>query len=157
MDRSAPLSPVRATPADVAAWMIFVASVKEAFPWLEPLDAYRAKLDGHIAQGEALCLKDGDSIVGVTLSDRRENRILCLAVDPDYRRCGLASRLLTATLAGLDRRRAVTVRTFRAEDPRGIAPRALYDRFGFFEGALGWREGYPVQTLILPAEKGKNT
>ncbi len=145
-----------ATLSDRPAWMAFVASVAEAFPWLEPPDVYEGKLVGHIAREEALCIKDGDRVIGVTLVDRRENRILCLAVSPDYRRCGLATRLLIATVEGLDRRRAVTVRTFRADDPRGVAPRALYARCGFTEGALGRRGGYPVQTFILPADKGEN-
>lgn len=153
MEPTRPLTPVKAMPADRAVWMEFVASVREAFPWLEPSDVYADRLDVHIARGEALCIKEGDRVIGVTLASIEDNRILCLAVSPEHRRCGLATRLLIATLDNLDDRRAVTVRTFRADDPRGAAPRALYARFGFTEGALGWREGYPVQTFLLPARR----
>ncbi len=159
MDISSPLYPVYATPLDLEAWMDFVAEIKENFPWLGPLDVYRFHLHEHIMAGEALCIKDGARVIGVALILRAENRLLCLAVSPAYRRRGLATRLLHAAVKELDAHRAITVRTFRAEDPRGTAPRAMYARFGFTEGALGWRGGYPVQTFILSAYKykGENT
>ena len=80
--------------------------------------------------------------------------ICCLAVAPDYRRRGIASALLTKAIDQLDRSRDITVSTFRADDPKGIAPRSLYKSFGFVEGELIEEFGYPNQQFILEANHG---
>ena len=42
----------------------------------------------------ALCVKNEQDIVGVLLYSRKHNMICCLAVDPAYRKRGIASLLL---------------------------------------------------------------
>ena len=37
-------------------------------------------------------------------------------------------------LAEFDRSREITVSTFREDDEKGVAPRALYKKYGFEEG-----------------------
>lgn len=39
--------------------------------------------------------------------------------------------------------------TFRENDDKGIAPRALYSKFGFQEGELTEEFGYPNQVFVL--------
>lgn len=68
----------------------------------------------------------------------------------EHRRCGIASILLEEALRNLDRTRAISVQTFRREDEKGTAPRALYRKFGFLEGALVEAMGYPNQEFLLP-------
>ena len=97
----------------------------------------------------ALCVKDGNRITGVLLFSGKHNMICCLAVDPAYRRNGIASALLQKALAELDHSRDITVTTFRKNDEKGAAPRGLYKRFGFTEGKLLVEFGYPVQEFIL--------
>ena len=75
--------------------------------------------------------------------------ICCLAVAPDWRRCGVATMLMDEALCNLDRSREISVSTFRADDEKGPAPRALYEKYGFVEGALIEEMGYPNQKYIL--------
>ena len=57
--------------------------------------------------------------------------ICCLAVDPEHRKRGIASVLLRKALDELDRSKDITVSTFRENDEKGIAPRALYRKSDF--------------------------
>lgn len=61
----------------------------------------------------ALCVKNEQDIVGVLLYSRKHNMICCLAVDPVYRKRGIASLLLKEALDKLDRDKDITVSTFR--------------------------------------------
>ena len=79
--------------------------------------------------------------------------ICCLAVDPVYRKRGIASLLLREAIDKLDRDKDITVSTFRENDVKGIAPRKLYKKFGFEEGELIEEFGYPNQRFVLYAEK----
>ncbi|SEA21116.1 Acetyltransferase (GNAT) family protein [Lachnospiraceae bacterium NK3A20] len=92
-------------------------------------------------------------IVGVLLYSRKYNMICCLAVDPAYRKRGIASLLLREAIDKLDRDKAITVSTFRENDVKVIAPRKLYKKFGFEEGELIEKFGYPNQRLVLHADK----
>ena len=103
-------------------------------------------------EGRALCVEDGDALAGVLLLSARHNMICCMAVAPEYRRQGIGSALLQKALSLLDRNRDITVITFREEDDKGAAPRALYARFGFEPDELIVEDGYPAQRFILRAD-----
>ena len=75
--------------------------------------------------------------------------ICCMAVLPEYRKQGVASKLLSTALENLDRAKNITVSTFRESDVKGIAPRAMYKKFGFVEDELIEEFGYPHQRFIL--------
>ncbi len=75
--------------------------------------------------------------------------ICCLGVSPKYRRYGIASMLLGTALEQLDRTKDIIVSTFREEDEKGVAPRALYKKFGFIEDVLIEEFGYPNQKFVL--------
>lgn len=83
------------------------------------------------------------------LFSKKYNMICCLAVDPEYRRKGIASTLLSAAITELDRTKDITVSTFRMNDQKGDAPRALYTKHGFVEDKLIEEFGYPSQLFIL--------
>ena len=100
-------------------------------------------------ENRALYVKDAEKVVGVLLLSKKHNMICCLAVSPEYRRNGLASLLLKKAIAELDSTRDITVTTFRDNDKKGIAPRALYKRFGFAEEKLMVENDYPVQRFVL--------
>ncbi len=138
--------------SDIDEWMKLVEEISWNFPGLET----KEKIDGHretvlrfISKEQALCVKEDTKIIGVLLFSRGHNMICCLGVSPQYRRCGIASMLLGKALEQLDRTKDITVSTFREEDEKGTAPRALYKKFGFTEGELIEEFGYPNQTLIL--------
>ena len=75
--------------------------------------------------------------------------ICCLAVSPQYRRCGIGSILLEKAINELDPYKDITVSTFRENDAKEIAPRALYKKFGFVEDELIEEFGYPNQKFVL--------
>ena len=142
----------RGNPHDIEEWMKLVEKVSPLFPGLET----RAAIAEHkntvlefMDRGEALCVADDDKIVGVLLYSQKHNMLCCLAVDPDYRKLGIASALILEALASLDRSRKITVSTYREGDDKGIAARALYEKFGFRPGELVEEFGYPNQIFVL--------
>lgn len=142
--------------ADITRWMALVRSVSASFPGLETeaaLEAHRQTVLRFMEEQRALCVRRGEDILGVLLFSEKHNKICFLAVLPEARRQGIGSMLLQEALNHLNRGRDITVETFRAGDERGIAPRALYRRFGFEEGTLAEEFGYPVQELVLPASR----
>lgn len=145
-------------PEDLASWMELVGEVRQDFPGLETEEALqeheRTVLE-FMSQSRALCVKDGEKVIGVLLFSRKHNMICCLAVRPDYRGRGIASQLMERALEELDRNRDIAVSTFREGDERGAAPRALYRKFGFAEGELTEEFGYPCQVFALHRRLGR--
>ena len=137
---------------DIDSWMCLVEKVSWNFPGLETkesLEEHKQTVLKFIDKHQAICVKDDTTVCGVLLFSRNRNMICCLAVDPSYRKQGLASALLEKALSELDRSRDITVSTFREEDEKGPAPRALYKKFGFEEGELTIEFGYPNQVFVL--------
>ena len=137
---------------DIDSWMQLVQRVRWNFPGLETaaaLDDHRKTVLRFMSENRALCVKDAEKVIGVLLLSKKHNMICCLAVAPEYRRNGIASALLEKALAELDSSRDITVTTFRDNDEKGIAPRALYKRFGFAEEKLMIENDYPVQRFVL--------
>lgn len=148
-------------PEDIDGWMSLVSRISWNFPGLETaekLDEHKATVLRFMAKRQAICVRSGGEIAGVMLFSRRMNMICCLGVSPGHRRRGIASMLMDEALRNLDRSREITVTTFRADDEKGTAPRALYEKYGFIEEALIEELGYPNQRYVLyPAgsEKGE--
>ena len=139
-------------PADIDQWMNLVCRVSRDFPGLETegdLEEHRRTVLKFMEKRQALCVKSDDQIRGVLLFSRNRNMICCLAVSPEFRRNGIASKLLETALTELDRSRDITVSTFREGDEKGTAPRALYRKFGFTEAELTEEFGYPNQVFVL--------
>lgn len=137
---------------DIESWMELVKEVRGNFPGLETeeaLEEHRQTVLRFMKENRALCVKDGDTVIGVLLLSQKHNMICCLAVAPLHRRKGIAGALLRKALSELDRSKEITVTTFREDDEKGTAPRALYQRFGFAEGKLLEEFGYPVQEFVL--------
>lgn len=137
---------------EIDSWMELVQRVRWNFPGLETeaaLEDHRKTVLRFMDENRALCVKKGDKVIGVLLLSRKYNMICCLAVAPEYRRNGIASALLKKALSELDRSKEITVTTFREDDKKGLAPRALYKSFGFTEGKLTVEFDYPVQELVL--------
>lgn len=138
--------------ADIELWMELVKKVSWNFPGLETsssIDEHQRTVLRFMDKKQALCVKEQEKIVGVLLFSRNKNMICCLAVNPEYRRKGIASLLLEKALNELDRRRDIKVSTFRENDEKGIAPRALYTKYGFLEAELTEESGYPNQVFVL--------
>lgn len=139
-------------PEDIEKWMSLVAQVRWNFPGLETqekLNEYRASVLKFMGKRQAICVKEKNEIVGVMLFSRGRNLICCLAVAPAYRRRGVATMLMDEALANLDRTKEISVSTFRADDEKGTAPRALYEKYGFVADALIEEFDYPNQRFVL--------
>lgn len=137
---------------DLLSWMELVRAVRWNFPGLETeaaMEEYKATVLKFMKDNRALCVKDGAKVIGVLLFSKKHNMICCLAVSPEYRKQGIGSSLLTAALNDLDSTRDITVSTFREDDPKGVAPRAFYRKFGFVAGELARECDYPVQVFLL--------
>ena len=140
------------SPDDIESWMNLVRRVSWNFPGLETekaLEDHRQTVLKFMEKKQALCTKNGEEITGVLLFSRNRNMICCLAVSPEQRRKGIASKLLEKALDELDRNRDITVSTFREDDEKGVAPRALYRKHGFRESELTEEFGYPNQVFVL--------
>ena len=139
-------------PEDIEKWMNLIEEVRWNFPGLETqekLDAHKTTVLQFMEKRQAVCVKEEAEIAGVLLFSREHNMICCLAVAPQYRRRGAATMLMNEALANLDRTKEITVSTFRADDENGVAPRALYEQFGFVPDALIEEFGYPNQKFVL--------
>ena len=142
--------------SDIDSWMRLVRKVSWNFPGLETeqsIDEHKIIVLKFMNDKRALCVKNEQEIVGVLLYSRKYNMICCLAVDPAYRKRGIASLLLREAIDKLDRDKDITVSTFRENDVKGIAPRKLYKKFGFEEGELIEEFGYPNQRFVLHADR----
>ena len=142
--------------SDIDSWMRLVRKVSWNFPGLETeqsIDEHKIIVLKFMNDKRALCVKNEQEIVGVLLYSRKYNMICCLAVDPAYRKRGIASLLLREAIDKLDRDKDITVSTFRENDVKGIAPRKLYKKFGFEEGELIEEFGYPNQRFVWHADK----
>ena len=139
-------------PEDIEKWMSLVAQVRWNFPGLEAqekLNEYQATVLRFMGRRQAICVKDENEIAGVMLFSLNHNMICCLAVSPEYRRRGIASMLMNEALDNLDRTREISVSTFRAEDEKGSAPRALYEKYGFVADELVEEFDYPNQKFVF--------
>ena len=138
---------------DIDNWMNLVERISWNFPGLETCEKiaeHRNTVLRFMGKSQALCVKDdNDKIIGVLLFSRGHNMICCLGVSPEHRRYGIASRLLRKALEQLDRTKDISVSTFREDDEKGIAPRALYKKFGFVEDELIEEFEYPNQVFLL--------
>ena len=140
------------TPSDIESWMNLVNQVSWNFPGLETqekIDEHKETVLRFMSKKQALCIKDKNEVAGVILFSRKHNMICCLAVSPQYRRCGIASKLLEKALGELNPNMDISVSTFREDDEKGIAPRTLYKKFGFVEDELIEEFGYPNQRFVI--------
>ena len=139
-------------PEDIEKWMDLITEVRWNFPGLETqekLNEHKTSVLKFMDKRQAVCVKEEAEIAGVILFSREHNMICCLAVAPRYRRRGVATMLMVEALANLDRAKEISVSTFRADDVKGIAPRTLYEKFGFVADELIEEFDYPNQKFVL--------
>lgn len=144
-------------PSDIELWMKLIKTVSWNFPGLETqekIEEHKNTVLRFMDKKQALCIRDEKGILGVLLFSRTRNMICCLAVSPEHRRSGIASRLLEKAISELDLNRDITVSTFRENDEKGLAPRALYKKYGFTEDELIEEFGYPNQKFVLRPSGG---
>lgn len=138
---------------DIPDWLTLVDKVANQFPGLDRND-YLQTLKKNIAEKTALCAKSDGTVVGILLFSLESRCLLCLAVHPECRRLGVATGLISEMLRRMPDG-DISVTTFRADDPQGSTPRALYQKFGFVPDELLTEFHYPVQRFVLHRPSGK--
>ena len=137
---------------DLPTWMDLVRAARADFPGLETeqaLSDYQAVVVKNIKRQTAVCAKAGNRVVGALLYSKNQNTLSFLAVDPAYRKQGIASALIRRMLDDFVPGSEISVTTYRAGDPKGAAARPLYQKLGFVEGELVEEFGYPCQKFYL--------
>lgn len=138
--------------ADLPSWMELVTLVRYNFPLLESdeeLEIYRETVIKNINRRSAICAVNGNRVVGVLIFSYNQNCLSCMAVHPEHRKNGIASSMIEKMLSVLSPDKNIWVVTFREDDEKGVAPRALYKKFGFVEDELLIEHSYPHQKFIL--------
>lgn len=139
------------------------AGISRGLETQEKLNEHRATVLKFMDKRQAICIKDENEIAGVMLFSRGHNMICYLAVSPEYRRRGVASILMDEVLTNLDRTKEISVSTFRADDEKGTAPRALYEKyhlspdddypeFKYYEGLATVYKGNIIKNLIMDCQ-----
>lgn len=91
------------------------------------------------------------SNMGFISFSRNKNSISWFAVSEKHRGKGVGSRLLKTALRQLDTSKEITVITFPAGYPEGMAARAVYKKYGFSEEKPIIYDGLDRCELIRPA------
>ncbi len=141
-----------ATRKNLESWMSLMEVVRDNFPGLETeekFEAYRKTVIKNIDRGSAICVLERNMVVGVLLFSTKHNMLCQMAVHPEFRRRGFATKMIELMLTKLDRSRDVVVETFRENDKKGVAPRSLYTSLGFIPGRLSDFDGYPLQEFVF--------
>jgi GNAT superfamily N-acetyltransferase len=120
---------VPATAADIPSWLELVREVE---PLFGPMPMFDVTLKAKIAEGAALCVREGGAVRGGVLlgGQAPDNWIRWLAVRRDARRHGVGAALLTAVLKRWPGG-TISLVTFGADSVDGRPARRLYERFGF--------------------------
>lgn len=133
---------------DVPQWMSLIDIVEDHFPGLDK-DDYQKSLLECIQRKEALCAKIQGKVVGALLFSIAGSTLAFLAVHPEFRRCGIAVEMVEAMIGIFPKDSNIWVTTFRKDDKKGDAARALYLRCGFMAGELVVEMDYPCQRFVF--------
>lgn len=137
---------------DIDSWIKMVYIVRNNFPGLETserMEEYRQTVIKNIKRNTALCMKHEGEIVGILLFSYNSKCLSCMAVHPNHRRNGIGSALIEKMISLFPSNISISVTTFRKDDIKGIAPRHLYEKYGFQEDELVTEFDYPLQKLLL--------
>lgn len=120
---------VPATEADIDSWLGLAGEVE---PLFGPMPRFEVTLAAKIAEGAALCVRDGGVLGGVLLGGTAPDHwIRWLAVRGSARGRGIGAVLLEAVLARCPAPSTISLATFGDDNPAGRPARRLYERHGF--------------------------
>ncbi len=140
--------PYPAEPADIPGVMKLAAAVCGSFPGFDESE-FREELEKHISSSEAWLYRYQGKIVAILLFSKERTELDYLAVHPDYRGIGLASRLIETAAAQFPVGTEISVVTYRDGDASGMAARILYEKLGFIPGEELTFFDYPCQRLKM--------
>lgn len=132
---------------DIDSCVEFVELVKSDFAGYDKDDFLKA-LRTCIEQGSALMVKTDTIVIGLLLYSKKEKELQFMAVHPMHRKKGIAYALMQGMVDAFAFGDCIHVITFREKDPKGIAARACYHKFGFMDDELLEVFHYPCQKMI---------
>ena len=88
-------------------------------------------------------------IAGLLMCSKETKELSFLAVHPEYRKKGVAKRLIVKMVEWFTSGDIISVVTFREGDPKGISARACYHACGFVDDENLIVFDYPCQRLVL--------
>ena len=97
---------------------------------------FREFISKRMERHEAIMAIDrggGNPLMGVIAFSRSSNSISWFAVYPESQNRGVGSVLLACALNQLDKKKDISVITFREGETRGISARHIYCNYGFVE------------------------
>lgn len=140
--------PEPATAQDIPAWMALVSATREHFPGLDEAE-YENQLVERIERGEAWLMRSDGAVAAALLFSAERLELDFLAVSPEYRRRGIAKKLVETAAAQMPVGAQLSVVTYREGDPKGSEARAFYEAMGFAPAEELTVFDYPCQRLTV--------
>lgn len=106
-------------------------------------------LETAIRNREAFLEEAEGKLAGMISFSYEEKELTFLAVRPEFRKCGIARKLIEQVKNCFRSGEELSVVTFRAGDERGIAARHCYHACGFKDGEKLTVFDYPCQKLTV--------
>ena len=102
-----------------------------------------------VSNDEAIIEEKDGRITGLLMCLKKEKELSFLAVHPEYRKNGVAKRLIEKMTEWFTVGDIISVVTFQEGDPKGIPARACYHSFGFVDDEKLTVFDYPCQKMLL--------
>ena len=102
-----------------------------------------------IDHDEAIMEEEDGRIAGLLMCSRKEKELTFLAVHPEFRKKGVAKRLIGKMTEWFTTGDTIFVVTFQEEDPKGTPARACYHSCGFVDAEKLTVFDYPCQKMLL--------
>lgn len=140
---------------DIPAWLELARQCVDGYPCLDERD-YLRWLRKSIREGQALILKDGDTVLGALGFSRETGNIDFLGIPPQHRKWGIAELFLRELADRYLPGREISMTTYREHDRADTGWRAGLKRLGFEEREKLVEFGYPTQRFVLPVHGLQN-
>lgn len=134
---------------DIPAWLELARQCVDGYPCLDERD-YLRWLRKSIREGQALILKDGDTVLGALGFSGETGNIDFLGIPPQHRKWGIAELFLRELAGRYLPGREISMTTYREHDRADTGWRAGLKRLGFEEREKLVEFGYPTQRFVLP-------
>lgn len=134
--------------SDINQILSIMEMVKDDFAGYKEKEFLEAVYNA-INSDEAILEDDEGKIAGLLMCSKNEKELTFLAVHPEYRKKGVARRLIRNMTEWFTSGDIITVTTFQDSDPKGISARACYHACGFVDDEKLTVFDYPCQKLFL--------
>ena len=140
---------------DIPAWLELARQCVDGYPCLDERD-YLRWLRKSIREGQALILKNGDTVLGALGFSRETGNIDFLGIPPQHRKWGIAELFLRELADRYLPGREISMTTYREHDRADTGWRAGLKRLGFEEREKLVEFAYPTQRFVLPVRGLQN-